>query len=125
MTTDDLAKLPPPEKKVAAKKLYQLGWSTRKIEQWLGISDDTVRRAADIPTPDDLRQFEAEFELAIKDMKRQGVALVCKRIIDIVPKERKLDQLVKAGEFLEGRKEPNTQVQINNIISNKQSEYAI
>jgi hypothetical protein len=80
-----------------------MGWGARKIEEWLGVSDNTVLRAINEPTPEELKQFEAEFELAIKDMKCQGRALVQKRILELVPKERRLDQLVKAGEYLEGK----------------------
>jgi len=100
---DKLNLLPPPEKRVAAKILYRMGWGSRKIEEWLGVSDNTVLRAVNEPTPDELKQFEAEFELAIKDMKRQGIALVQKRLLELIPKERRIDQVVKAGEYLEGK----------------------
>lgn len=110
--TDELKALPPPEKKVAAKILYQMGWGSRKVEELLAISDDSVRRAAELPTPDELRQFEAEFTLAIKDMKQQGVAMAQKRLLELIPKERRIDQVVKAAEYLEG-KTNNQLTQIN------------
>ena len=100
---DELKLLPKLEKRVAAKVLYRMGWGSRKIEEWLGISDNTVLRAVNEPTPDELKQFEDEFRLAIEDMKRQGIALVQKRLLELIPKERRIDQVVKAGEYLEGK----------------------
>lgn len=50
-----------------------------------------------------MKQFEAEFEVALSDARQEALALIHKRILEIVPKERKLDQLVKAGDFVLGR----------------------
>ena len=113
---DKLKYLSPPEKKVAAKVLYRMGWGARKVEEWLGISDDTVLRAAKAPTPKELRQFEAEFELAVQDMKRQGIALVHQRLLELIPRERRIDQVVKAGEYLEGKHSQPSQ-QANQIVN--------
>ena len=110
--TEELKALPPPEKKVAAKILYQMGWGSRKIEEWLGVSDSSVVRYKDEQTPEDLKQFEAEFEAAIRDMKQQGVAMAQKRLLELIPKERRIDQVVKAAEYLEG-KTNNQLTQIN------------
>jgi len=98
-----MEKLSIPEKKIAAKIMYKIGWGSRKIEQWLGLSDNTVLRSVEEPTPDNLKQFEAQFEVALVDVRREALALIHKRILEIVPKERKLDQLVKAGDFMLGR----------------------
>ena len=98
---DNLKLLPPPEKKVAAKVLFRNGWGSRIVGEWLGISKDTVIRSSHEPTTDVLRQFETEFESVIKDMKLEAKALLHKRIIELIPKEKRLDHLVKAGEFLE------------------------
>lgn len=100
---DDLKLLPNPEKKVVAKVLYEKGYSSTQIEEFLGISDDTVIRAAKNATPEQLSQFEEEFRQRIKEMKQTGIGLVQKRLLELIPKERRIDQVVKAGEFLEGR----------------------
>jgi len=76
----------------------------------------TVLRAAKTPTPKELRQFEAEFELAVQDMKRQGIALVHKRLLELIPRERRIDQVVKAGEYLEGKHGQPSQ-QANQIVN--------
>lgn len=100
---DDLKLLPPPEKKVAAKVLIENGYSLRKAEEILGMDKDTVNRYAKQPTPDEMRQFEALFSNYIKENKQKGLRLVYQRILELIPKERKIDQIVKAGEFLEGK----------------------
>lgn len=101
--TDELKKLSPPEKKVVAKVLYDMGWASRKIEGWLGISDDTIRRAAAQPVPEELRQFEADFAITIQAAKSEGLALTIQQIIKRIPKETKLEPLIKTAEYLEGK----------------------
>jgi predicted transcriptional regulator len=114
---DELKLLPPPEKKVAAKVLYKLGWGLTKIEEQLGVSDTSVWRYAQEPTPDDLKEFETEFETAIANVKQKGLALAQKRILELLPKERRIDQVVRAAEYLEGKSgKGDTKVQINNFI---------
>jgi hypothetical protein len=123
--TDNLKLLPPPEKKVAAKVLYNMGWASRKIEKWLGISDDTVLRAAQLPTPEELRQFEAEFTTTINGIKKEGLALTINQIMKRLPSERRLDTLVKVAEYFEGKKEPTTAIQINNYLKKEKDEFGI
>jgi len=100
--TNELTQLPPPEKNVAAKVLYRMGWGSRKIESWLAIDHSTVIRYAGEEISEDKRQFATEFEAAVQDMRYEGLARIYRRILEIVPKERRLDQLVRAGEYLEG-----------------------
>jgi len=109
----DLEKLPKEKQKVVAKVLYKMGWASKKIEEWLGISDTTIWRASELPTPEELKQFEIDFQVAVKGIKQEGIAKVLKRILEIIPKEKKLDQLVKAGEYLEGTKTPLVAQQFN------------
>lgn len=104
---NEISNLPPPKKRIAAKVLYRNGWGSRIVGEWLGVSKDTVIRSSKEPTPEVLRQFETEFDNMIKDMKLEARALIFKRIIELVPTEKRLDYLVKAGEFLEGK--PNIQ----------------
>lgn len=104
---DNLKQLPKSQKKVAAKVLYRNGWGSRVVGEWLGVSKDTVIRSSKSATPEELRQFETGLEAVIKDMKLEARALLHKRIIELIPKEKRLDHLVRVGEFLEGK--PATQ----------------
>lgn len=118
--TDDLKELPPPEKKVAAKVLTEAGYSSRRLEDMLGMDNVSIWRASQEATPDDLKQFETDFQIAIGDMKKQGVALVQKRLLELIPKERRIDQVVKAGEYLEGKTQTLQQI---NVGSNMGIEF--
>lgn len=111
----DLKSLSPPEKKVAAKVLYDMGWGSVVLGRWLGISDDTVLRAIKEPTSDDLRSFAEEFKKAITAEKQRGIALGVKRLNELLPKERRIGEVVKGLEYLEG-KEHGTNIQLNNLI---------
>lgn len=123
---NSLTELPPPEKKVAAKALYRLGWGSRQVEKMLGISDDSVRRYAQEATPDELRHFEAEFNRAIGDMKREGIAIAQQRLHELIPKERRIDQVVRAAEYFEGKNQQQnlTQVNIGGDLGVKVRQYA-
>lgn len=123
--TDNLKELPPPEKKVAAKVLYDMGWSSRQIESWIGIDNVTVIRASEQPTPEALKQFETEFTIAIQSEKMKGIAIGVKRLLELIPKERRVDQVVKGLEYFEGRNNPNIAIQVNNVTSEKQQKYNI
>lgn len=91
------------EEKVAAKVLIEQGYSSREIEQWLGVSDSSALRYAKEETPEALTQFEAEFKEAIEEKKKEGLGMVMKRIQEIIPKYPRLDHLVKAAEYFEGK----------------------
>lgn len=110
-------KLTKPEKKTAAKVMLKAGYSAHQIEKFLDISDNTVLRASKEATPDQMKQFEAEFNQRIQDMKRTGIGLVQKRLLQLIPKERRIDQIVKAGEYLEGKSSNNVAIQVNTEIS--------
>lgn len=113
MKMNDLKLLPPPEKKIVAKTLYQMGWGSRKLEQWLGLSDNTILRSINEPTPEELKRFEADFISVIQSEKQRGIALGLKRLIELIPKERRVDQVVRGLEYLEGKNQPNVAVQVN------------
>lgn len=112
---DGLKALAPPEKKIAAKVLYDMGWSSRKIESWIGMDNVSVIRASEQPTPESLKQFETDFRLAITAEKQRGMALGIKRLNELLPKERRISEVVKGLEYLEG-KETGTNVQLTNLI---------
>lgn len=108
----DLKRLSPPEIKVVAKTLILNGYSSRKVESILGIDHSSALLYAQQPTPDELKEFSTIFDNYIKEQKDKGVSLVYKRILELLPKERRMDQVIRAGEFLEGKKD-STAVQVN------------
>ena len=97
------------------RKLLQKS-STHRLESLLGIDDTTAWRATKEATPDELKQFEIDFTEAIAEMKRKGIGLVQKRLLELIPKERRIDQVVKAGEFFEGKSGTGVAVQVNNNL---------
>jgi len=120
MTIKGLEKYSKEEKKVIAKTLYNMGWSSRQLEQWLGLSDNTIQRAVKQPTPEEMKRFEAEFKLAIKNEKMKGLALGIKRLLELLPKERRIEPLVKGLEYLEGKGQTQVNTQINVFTQLKQ-----
>lgn len=110
--TENLKQLSPPEKKVAAQVLVKNGYSTRTVEDLIGMDHATIAKWAKEETEEGYRQFSTRFEKELNMWKKQGVAMIHKRMQELIPTEGKLDQLVKAGEYLEGK---NTNVNIGQI----------
>jgi len=102
-----------PEMKVMAKALILGGYSTRKVEEILGIDNVTAHRYAQEQTPEDQKQFETIFKNHIKEQKQKGIALGVKRINELIPRERKISEVVRGLEFLEGINKGNTNIQVN------------
>lgn len=114
---NNLKQLSPPEIKVAAKELILNGYTTRKVEEILGIDHSTAARYAEAPIEEEQQQFATVFDAYIKDQKAKGINIVYKRLLELVPKERRIDQVVKAGEFLEGKSNKGIEVQVNNQVN--------
>lgn len=117
----NIKNLSKPKKEVVAKILKDDDWTYEKIGRVLGVSDDSAKRYAErykaIDSPDSLREFEIKFRAYAKTKEFEGYNLILDRMLDLIPKERRLDQLVRAGEFLSGKKEQvQTNVQVNNFI---------
>ena len=117
----ELKQLSPKEKQVAAKVLVTEGYSTRRIAELLDMNDSTAWRKAKEATPEELKQFEADFTLAISQMKKKGLALVQKRLLELIPKERRIEAIVRAGEYLEGKS--NVQINNQNISAEMKLEF--
>lgn len=113
-----LTNLSQPETKVVAKKLVLSGYSSRQVEAILGIDHSTAILYSRETTPDEMKEFSTIFDNWLLEQKRKGVALVNRRLLELIPKERRIDQVVKAGEFLEGRNN-QTAVQVNTQINLK------
>lgn len=116
----------PLEVRVAAKTLIENGYSSRKVERILGIDHSTAILYSREETPDEMKEFSTIFDNYIKEHKNKGISMVYERILELIPKERRIDQVVKAGEFLEGKNnDQNVAVQVNNFIKNEKNEFGI
>lgn len=102
-------------KKIVAAKILreEEKYQYVDIADWLGISNDTARRYTQMRDPEEMREFENEFRAVIQGMKYEGVGNVYKRLNELVPRERKISEVVKAGEFYEGKSQNQTNVQVN------------
>lgn len=112
---EGLKKLPKPEKKVVAQELVKAGYSTRRVEDWIGADQSTISRWALEDTPEEMHQYASDFRKQIEGMKTQGIAMGVRRIQQLLPKEKRLDQVVKTLEYLEG-KQGGSNIQINNLV---------
>lgn len=118
--------LPKPQKKVVAKVLVEQGFTTPQIEEWIGVDNVSVWRYAKEQTPENLKAFEMEFQASITTLKSKGVAIVHRRLLELIPRERRISEVVKAGEFLEGKTAQQTNIQNNIVIPNSlQSKYGV
>lgn len=112
------------QRKIAGKVMYQLGWGTKTLAGWLNINANTIKKAANEPTPEAMIAFEESFRLAMRDMDMVGLFETKKRIRQLIPREKDIIKLVKAGEFFGGEqaKTANNNTQVN-VYSNLLSKY--
>lgn len=110
----DLKELPTPEKKVAAKVLTEHKYTLRGIENVLGIDHSTAAYYKDEPVPEELKEFSTIFDNYLTECEKKGIVMVAERILDLIPEEKRIDQLVKAGEYFKGNNQnPSSLTQIN------------
>lgn len=110
----DLKTLPTPEKKVAAKVLTEQGYVSRTIEKILGVDHSTVTRYAQEPTPEELQQFATKFAGIVQEKKNKILFKGLDRIEALIPEEKRISEVVKAVEYVEGRQDGA----VNNPIQN-------
>lgn len=113
------------QRKIIGKVMYEFGWGSTQLGKWLNMKSDTIRRAADLPTPEALVAFEESFRLAMRDMDMIGLFETKKRIRQLIPREKDIIKLVKAGEFFGGetiKKQTNTQVNVYSDLLGKYGE---
>lgn len=91
--------LSPEIKKLVAKVMQELGWSTRQVAGVLGMDDVTVWRCKQSHTKEGLKQSEADIRILFTYELQNGLALIMGRIRELIPKERRISELVKAGDF--------------------------
>lgn len=120
LSMKDLKDLPPPEKKVAAKALIENGYSSRKVEELLGIDHSSAINYSQEIIPEEMKEFSTIFDNYIQESKKKGIAIGLKRLNELMPKEEKIPDLVKGLEFLEGKESTNnnlTQINIGKEMS--------
>ena len=104
------------KKKIAAKLMYEAGWGSRDLKDWFKTSQPTIVNWSKLPTPEALKEWETNFKAAMMDYDMEAHYKIKSRIMEIVPEEKNIDKLVKAGEFFRGestkRSGNNTQVNI-------------
>jgi len=92
-----------PRKAIIAKVLHNEGFTLAEVGKRLGISEATAMRYADLETPEAMQEFETKFRTLARGMQMEGSAMVLKRLHELLPTERRIEAVVKAGEFLSGK----------------------
>jgi len=113
------------QRKSIGKVMYSLGWGGKTLGKWLNMTANTVRKAANEPTPQAMIAFEESFRLAMRDVDMVGLFETKKRIRDLIPREKDIIKLVKAGEFFGGamaKTQNNTQVNVYSDLLSKYGE---
>lgn len=115
-----------PRKAVVAKVLRSEGFTLAEVGKRLGISEATAMRYADLETPEAMQEFETKFRTLARGMQMEGSAMVLKRLHELLPTERRIEAVVKAGEFLSGGRDkeaPNIQVNVLNKLDSQKKDY--
>lgn len=113
------------EKKVVAKVMYEAGWGSKRISEWLHVGQPTILSYKDLPTPEALQLFEQSFKAAMVDYDMTATFGIKSQIMKLVPNETNIKNLVEAGKFFQGvtenkRTQNNTQV---NVYGNMLKKY--
>jgi len=112
------------KKKVMVKSLYHQGWSSKQLALWFKSPQKNIVRWAKSVTPENLREFEEQFSLAMRDYDHAALYKTKNRIMELVPDEKNMNALVSAARFFAGdsiRKQTNIQ---NNIYGDLIKRYA-
>lgn len=109
------------EKKAVAKVMTELGWGSRRLERWLGISDSTIYNATKQETPWHMQKFEDEFRETVASVKQEGLAIVLRRMLELIPQVKNLEVLIATAQYFEGidpkKQNVNVPVQVNTTVS--------
>ena len=104
------------KKKVMVKALYNAGWGAKMLSIWFKTKQFNIARWAKMPTPENLKEFENEFNLAMRDYDQKALYQVKERMMDLIPEETNLQRLVAAGTFFRGANGPKNQTNIQNNV---------
>jgi hypothetical protein len=83
--TSDLSKLPPPQRKVAAKVLWEEGYTLRQIEDIVGYDHSYIADLAKLDTPEKLEGFEKRLLDIFRHTENRVAAKSLKRIEEKIP----------------------------------------
>lgn len=122
---DNLKQLPKPEKQVVAKVLVDKGFSLREVERILGVSDSSVLKYSKLETPEELKQFQAELEVQFKT-KESIVAAKALAVMDEKITRARISEALEVYKAMRGNSnQGSVNVQINNVLEDKKSQYGI
>ena len=107
-----------------AKTMYQAGWSSSVLKEWFSVGAQTICNWDKVPTPEALKYFEENLKMAMADFDMNASYKVKERILELLPDERNIDKLVKAGEFFDKtsinkKTQQNTQVNVYSDLIKK------
>ena len=92
-------------KQVIAKKLILTGYSCKRVGEVLNIDPQTALNYSKKPTTKEQEEFSTIFDNYINIKKLKGLNSVIDRLSTLVPKEKRISEVVKAGNFFEGKKD--------------------
>jgi hypothetical protein len=90
------------KKKVMMKNLFNMGWGSKQLALWFKEKQVNVYRWVKAPTPENLMEFEKQFQMSMKDYDNAALYKVKERMMEIIPEEENLQRLVSAGNFFKG-----------------------
>ena len=112
-----LEKMSKRRKKALAKAMRRDGYSLRQIEDYVGADHSTLARWAkddDKISEKETRQAQEFFNKVIGEHDRKVLSLAYQRLEEMLPKETRISELIKAAEFAKGNApQQQTNVQVN------------
>lgn len=100
--TDDLKTLPPKEKRVASKVLINEGYSTREVEEILGVDHSSVSRYAKQDTPEELQQFETKLINIFRQTEHRIAAKALRRLESTIDRAR-INEALEVYKEMKGK----------------------
>lgn len=108
----DLQILPKDKIKVAAKVLHEGGLSLSQVATILGVSDSSVSRWDDLPTPDKLQEFELFLRKQF-DTKEKIVAAKALSRMDSKMDTARIGEALEVYKVMMNKGQPNQMTQVN------------
>jgi len=108
----DLSKLPGPQRKVAAKVLYNEGYTLREIEEIVGYDHTYIADLAKLDTPEKLEGFEKRLINIFQQTENRIAAKSLKRIEERIP-YAKIDEALDVYKAMRGKESPIISQQFN------------
>lgn len=115
-----------PQKRAIAQALVERGYSVREIGSYLSVSYSSVSKWSKKTSSKGMRAFASEFLSRIDCMKNTGLIKALIRLEELIPLSDSIADVVKAAEFLEGRKasmQTNVQLNFSTAVEKTIAEY--